>query len=357
MNAQTYYQQLREALLARRTEQEADEMIAFVQGSAMDSGEFEEDYLNSLGRPEEVALILCGEEEAPFEQKSSKKVTPPPIRPVHLQQDTSTTNHQSADPEPEFREEYISEEDSFQLRELPPLFCEPDFSGIRKIRLDGDHLVAAILTGDHPGLYSTAASGTLEIKRDGDKLKITAPNEGFMHFFKLKTTTIELVLVLPQSSHFEKLSIDAVSGELNLHNLQFDTIHADQVSSNLMVSNCRMDKLKIDTVSGSVFIQNSAANRLRADSVSGSLELRTSLVEDAKISAVSGEILMEADPNLPCRVQSAISRIEAEAPFAAAIHREMVGQTMNYLPVSPVTSRGYCVETVSGTITIQNLKG
>lgn len=365
MNAQDYYEQLREVLLEKRTEQETEEMIAFVKESALDSGEQEMDYLRSLGNPAEVALILCGEEKAPYSasgsRKSSGKVTPPPVPEADDEDDERVVSEEEQDEAPVSRTEQNQEKDPYTVQPeqnlfLPDLYSQPDFSAIREIKITGESMQITVLTGANPGIYSNAGPGKLTVTLDGDRLKISTPEIGFMNFFKIRNTTFDTVLVLPESFSFRKLKVETVSGNLSIRNVSADTINIDQVSANLSMESCQADKLKVDTVSGSVKISFCTAQKLRTDSISGSISITDSTIADAKLSAVSGRILLDADPSVPCKVQTAASSIDADEPFSSSITREVVGASLNYLPNGPLTSRGIRADTVSGRIEIRNLQ-
>ena len=339
MNAQDYYEQLREVLLEKRTEQETEEMIAFVKESALDSGEQEMDYLRSLGNPAEVALILCGEEKAPYSASGSRKssgiVTPPPVPEAD---DERVVSEEEQDEAPVSRTEQNQEKDPYTVQPeqnlfLPDLYSQPDFSAIREIKITGESMQITVLTGANPGIYSNAGPGKLTVTPDGDRLKISTPEIGFMNFFKIRNTTFDTVLVLPESFSFRKLKVETVSGNLSIRNVSADTINIDQVSANLSMESCQA-----------------------TDSISGSISITDSTIADAKLSAVSGRILLDADPSVPCKVQTAASSIDADEPFSSSIIREVVGASLNYLPNGPLTSRGIRADTVSGRIEIRNLQ-
>lgn len=340
MNSETYYEQLRQVLLKKRSGAETEEMIAFIQENAAESGLTEAEYLASLGTPEQVAFILCGEEEIPVQTKDS-------------------ASHKNIPPIPEDEgsneEEKFCEQKQDKLYTLPPLFENPDFTGIRKLKIAGGSMNMKVVPGPNPGVYSSASSSVLKVVRNNDKLKISTPEAGFMNFFRMKHQTIEVCVILPEGLSLEKTEAEIVSGKLSMENLSAKSMKINQVSANLTLSNCRAEKLKIETVSGNVNMTSSQTEYARISSVSGNLKLEDSRIEEAKISTVSGSLVLEADPVLPCRIEAAVSFIHAEEPFSASLTRETVGTTLDYRPAAAASSEGIKVETVSGIVKVKPL--
>ena len=162
-----YYEQLKSRLLLRHSAEEVEDMIAYLQEAAEDSGLSDEDYLASLGPIEEVAAYFEGEE--PKETK-----TPPIPNPDKAAASTG-------------------------------------FETLKNVLVSIPNGSLKLSCSENPGIVCTEGENAINIRFEETKLVVSAKPQAKLGLFNRKYPNIALEIVLPDKCVLETLEVHTVN--------------------------------------------------------------------------------------------------------------------------------------------------
>ena len=125
----------------------------------------------------------------------------------------------------------------------------------------------------------------------------------------------------------ESISIDNTSGSVQLLNLTAGSVGIDTVSGEVNISDVTLDELSLETVSGGMRLKDADVDSVKTESMSGDLSL-SGTFDRAEASSISGEISLISDT-----VLSSLSCASTSGDIFAAIPDDQV-LTVSYSTVS-----------------------
>lgn len=177
-------------------------------------------------------------------------------------------------------------------------------------------------------------------KMDGDTLSIrTPPNmKTGINFTPFKT---EVEIKVPSSFNTSKLadkrniSIDTVSGSINVENIKAKSFDVDSVSGSIRLTDVTTKSIEADSISGSIKFADVTTDSLNADSTSGSINVSGS-IGSFDLDSTSGSVRIETDvmPSSTCSVETVSGSVSVSLP-------ENSGFTLDYSSVSGTTENKF----------------
>lgn len=130
---------------------------------------------------------------------------------------------------------------------------------------------------------------TLETKKSGNTL--TIKDSKVWTWFNQNEQT-EIIVTVPKNILFEKVKIEAGSGELNISNLKTRNLDFDVGAGNVNISNMLVEnKAEIDGGAGKVVIKDSNLNKLDLDVGVGEFQIQNSILQgNSDIDAGIGKL-------------------------------------------------------------------
>lgn len=144
------------------------------------------------------------------------------------------------------------------------------------------------------------------VYEDNGELKISQKDAIFTLgslFFKVRKDNIEekvnIIIELPHKD-YDELNIENVSGNIHLMDLSFNEGQIETVSGNINLVNCHFDELSLESVSGNIESNSLIVEEeLNTGSVSGLINLNYVMATSIELESVSGDIniLIEGQEN------------------------------------------------------------
>lgn len=160
---------------------------------------------------------------------------------------------------------------------------------IENMKIEIGYSKLTIETGTELKVEASNENSALEVKKLGDTLSIK-DNKIWTMFNQYEES--EIRIILPENTTFEKVKIEAGSGEVKVSNLQTKSLDFDVGAGNVMISNITVEKkTDIDGGAGKVVIQDSNLNNLDLDVGVGEFQIRnTALTGNSDIDAGVGRL-------------------------------------------------------------------
>lgn len=178
---------------------------------------------------------------------------------------------------------------------------EIDFSQsyeeIENIKIEIGYSKLTIEEGTELKVEASKENSTLEVKKVGNTLRIK-DNKVWTMFNQYEES--EIRITVPENAIFEKVTIEAGSGEVEVSNLQTKNLDFDVGAGNVMISNIIVEKkTEIDGGAGKVVIQDSSLNNLDLDVGVGEFQIKnTYLLGNTDIDAGIGKLEVNLKGNL-----------------------------------------------------------
>lgn len=142
-----------------------------------------------------------------------------------------------------------------------------------------------------------SASGILD-KEKSPRLLETDPDKETVTIKEPSDNAVEdlnVQIEIPASFN-QDLIFKAVSGNINLENLNFNSLELHNVSGEFNLNNVTAKNLAVITVSGSINAEGSSLENLKGKSVSGNVKIASSQPMNVDFKSVSGDVTMKLNP-------------------------------------------------------------
>lgn len=164
-----------------------------------------------------------------------------------------------------------------------------EYEDIEKLKIEIGYSKLEIKQGDVLKVESNVNKDIIDIKKSSDTL-IIKEDRGW-NFFDDEIES-NIIITIPEYHYFEKVDIEAGSGQLNISNLQTNELDLEVGAGNVIISNIIVEKkADIDGGAGKVIIKDSILNNLDLDVGVGEFQiLNTELLDNSDIDAGIGKL-------------------------------------------------------------------
>ena len=190
---------------------------------------------------------------------------------------------------------------------------------------------------------------------DGQQLELTVTDGGTMRirwtrekgFWKGLRLSKYLLVQVPTGLRLEKVSVENVSGPVQVQGLTGEDISLGTTSGRIDALGLRVEKLKATSVSGLLHIENVQGERLELNTTSGRIEAPSFGAERAKLSTVSGQVRAYGNgESLSVKTVSGAILLQTELPPQQVKLESLSGRATLLLPENPGFTAKY--ESMSG---------
>lgn len=192
----------------------------------------------------------------------------------------------------QFREQDILEQ---TLAEV----SSQEYSNVEEIKLDLTSLDLVVEESDVAEVEVEANESvleSLEIERREGRLEIKQKHDfrtinsftifGFGFNF---TQTGKVIVKTPRNQKVEQISINSLSGDVDLKNLKLDHLGCHLTNGDLDLKGMEVDSLKLHLTNGDFEFENGRADVLELTLLNGDLELKTCQFENIKAELYNGD--------------------------------------------------------------------
>ena len=285
-------------------DKDVDDTIAYFNEMIEDKvseGFSEEEVIKGLGKPQDVAITLVGEEKGKVDNFSNEVVS-------------------------DFDDENV-ERSCFPGNRIDEINLETVYHKIIIKESNGDEVIFE---------YPKSNKYYYDVSLSGGSLDIEYSQKGLDKFMKkmMMPGDDTIRLYLPAKSHI-KLNIDNVSGSMEISDLQLDSADIENVSGVIRIESVILDSLDAETVSGPYHLHNVKADEISLESVSGRIDMTMVRADDIDLETVSGSLNLEIcgnkeDYNISIEKMFADVDIESESGEDKRLHIETVSGSINY---------------------------
>ena len=285
-------------------DKDVDDTIAYFNEMIEDKvseGFSEEDVIKGLGKPQDVAITLMGEEKGKVDNFSNEVVS-------------------------DFDDENV-ERSCFPGNRIDEINLETVYHKIIIKESNSDEVIFE---------YPKSNKYYYDVSLSGGSLDIEYSQKGLDKFMKkMMMPCVETIrLYLPAKSHI-KLNIENVSGSMEISDLKLDSVDIENVSGVIRIENVILDSLDAETVSGPYHLNNVKADEISLESVSGRIDMTMVKADEIDLETVSGSLNLEIcgnkeDYNISIEKMFADVDIESESGEDNKLHIETVSGSINY---------------------------
>lgn len=285
-------------------DKDVDDTIAYFNEMIEDKvseGFSEEDVIKGLGKPQDVAITLVGEEKGKVDNFSNEVVS-------------------------DFDDENV-ERSCFPGNRIDEINLETVYHKIIIKEGNSDEVIFE---------YPKNNKYYYDVSLSGGSLDIEYSQKGLDKFMKkMMMPCVETIrLYLPAKSHIE-LNIENVSGSMEISDLKLDSVDIENVSGVIRIENVILDSLDAETVSGPYHLNNVKADEISLESVSGRIDMTMVRADEIDLETVSGSLNLEIcgnkeDYNISIEKMFADVDIESESGEDKRLHIETVSGSINY---------------------------
>lgn len=285
-------------------DKDVDDTIAYFNEMIEDKvseGFSEEDVIKGLGKPQDVAITLMGEEKGKVDNFSNEVVS-------------------------DFDDENV-ERSCFPGNRIDEINLETVYHKIIIKESNSDEVIFE---------YPKSNKYYYDVSLSGGSLDIEYSQKGLDKFMKkmMMPGDETIRLYLPAKSHI-KLNIENVSGSMEISDLKLDSVDIENVSGVIRMKNVILDSLDAETVSGPYHLYNVKADEISLESVSGRIDMTMVKADDIDLETVSGSLNLEIcgnkeDYNISIEKMFADVDIESESGEDNKLHIETVSGSINY---------------------------
>lgn len=172
-----------------------------------------------------------------------------------------------------------------------------NYDNIENLKIEIGYSKLEIKQGTELKVEANAKNETITTKKVGDTLNIKEDNS--WNIFRADIDS-HIVITVPENYYFEKVKIDAGSGELNISNIQTKEFDLEVGAGNVIISNILVEKkANIDGGAGKVEIKDSNLSNLDLDVGIGEFQiLNTQLLDNSDVNAGIGKLEIILKGNL-----------------------------------------------------------
>lgn len=164
-----------------------------------------------------------------------------------------------------------------------------NYEDIDNLKIEIGYSKLTIKEGTELKIEAVNSNKTLETRKSGKTLTIK-DNKVWTWFNQSEQT--EIIVTVPKDILFDKVKIEAGSGELDISNLQTKNLDFDVGAGNVIISNMLVEnKADIDGGAGKVVIKDSSLNTLDLDVGVGEFQIQNSILQgNSDIDAGIGKL-------------------------------------------------------------------
>lgn len=163
------------------------------------------------------------------------------------------------------------------------------YENIENINIEVGYSKLEIKQGTQLRVEAKSVNNTFSVKKISDTLNIKDNQD--WNIFNSDISS-EIIITIPENTLFEKVKVEAGSGEVKLSNLQTKNFDFEVGAGNVTISNINVEKkTSIDGGAGKVIVQDSSLNNLDLDVGVGEFNLlNTRLLDNTDIDAGVGKL-------------------------------------------------------------------
>lgn len=164
-----------------------------------------------------------------------------------------------------------------------------NYDDIENLKIEIGYSKLEIKQGEEFKVETNTENEAITMKKQGDIL--TIKEENAWNIFNDDIDS-HIIVTVPENYYFEKVKIEAGSGEINISDIQTKEFDMDVGAGNVTISNILTEKkTDIDGGAGKVVIKDSNLNNLDLDVGVGEFQiLNTKILEDSNIDAGIGKL-------------------------------------------------------------------
>lgn len=164
-----------------------------------------------------------------------------------------------------------------------------NYDDIKNLKVEVGYSKLEIKQGLELKVETNTKNERIDIKRNGNTLSIKEDNK--WNFFNNNIDS-HIIITVPEDYFFEKVKIEAGSGQINISNMKIKEFNLEVGAGNVNISNMLVEnKTDIDGGAGKVVIKNSDLNNLDLDVGVGEFQiLNTMLLDNSDIDAGIGKL-------------------------------------------------------------------
>lgn len=172
-----------------------------------------------------------------------------------------------------------------------------NYDNIENLKIEIGYSKLEIKQGTELKVEANTNNERIEAKRTGNTLSIK--EDSAWNIFNDNIDS-HIIITVPENYYFEKVKIEAGSGEINISNIQTKEFDLEVGAGNITISNILVEnKTDIDGGAGKVVIKDSILNTLDLDVGVGEFQiLNTKLLENSDIDAGIGKLEINLKGNL-----------------------------------------------------------
>ncbi len=169
------------------------------------------------------------------------------------------------------------------------ILISENYDNIKNLKIEIGYSRLEIKPGTKLKVETNSKNETITTKKVGETLTIKENNN--WNIFKDEIDSY-ITITIPQNYYFEKVKIEAGSGQINISNIQTKQFDLEVGAGNVSISNILVQrKTDIDGGAGKVVIKNSNLNNLDLDVGVGEFQiLNTYLLDNSDIDAGIGKL-------------------------------------------------------------------
>lgn len=191
----------------------------------------------------------------------------------------------------------MNEKENEVIQTNQKIVFSQNYEGIENIKVKIGYSKLVLKEGTELKVEAKNNEGEFTAKKSGNTLIVQDEENWYLWNDDVNS---EITITIPQNTYFEKIKIEAGSGEVDISDIDTNTFDLQVGAGNVKISNIVVEeKAEIDGGAGKVVIDNSILNNLDLDVGVGEFKMQnTSLLENNDIDAGVGklEINLKGNP-------------------------------------------------------------
>lgn len=154
-----------------------------------------------------------------------------------------------------------------------------EYTNIANLEIDLENIELIIKKGENLKIEGTNIPNKLEIKQDGNTLKIS-DDEVFSNFY---TVNNALTIYIPEEQKLNNIDIEANSVSVDIERLNATNLKLETYNNDCKIDELLVDNLEMNNEYGEIEIYKSEVKTLKLDSESGTEDIHMKITEKAEM--------------------------------------------------------------------------
>lgn len=154
-----------------------------------------------------------------------------------------------------------------------------EYTNIANLEIDLENIELIIKKGENLKIEGTNIPNKLEIKQDGNTLKIS-DDEVFSNFY---TVNNALTIYIPEEQKLNNIDIEANSVSVDIERLNATNLKLETYNNDCKIDELLVDNLEMNNEYGKIEIYKSEVKTLKLDSESGTEDIHMKITEKAEM--------------------------------------------------------------------------